>query len=292
MVRTVLKLMSKEGSKKNVGAASRHVEASAFYLYCIGERDQLTPFFAEKLPAPIETGASLEAVGGGELCAVVSAVPLADYGEKALQERLTDATWTAMRAMRHERTVEFFARRASVIPLRFGAIYLTRERIEGLLEERRAEFQAIIKRLRGCEEWGVNIYGDRAKLKDQITEVSPRLRELAERAASVPPGQAYLLRKKIDVMRADETRDGVKRVAAEIESELAAASETEAVRLRLLKDEATEHGELTAKLAFLVRRERFNEFRAAAEKLADRHAPLGFRLELTGPWPPYNFAHA
>jgi hypothetical protein len=27
-----------------------------------------------------------------------------------------------------------------------------------------------------------------------------------------------------------------------------------------------------------------------AERLAERYAPLGFRFELTGPWPAYNFA--
>lgn len=282
--------MSRRAAKKVSGETGGQRLARGFYVYCIGEHARLAPLFEEKLPAPIETDASLEAVMGGELSAVVSAVSLADYGEEALQERLSDATWTAMRAMRHERVVEFFASRASVIPLRFGTIYLTRERIAELLEERRAEFRFLIERLGGCEEWGVNVYTDRTKLKDAVTEVSPRLRELAARAASVSPGQAYLLRKKIDAMRADEARAETKRVAAEVESTLAAAAETGGVRLRLLKDEATEHGELAAKLAFLVRRERFKEFRAAAERLADNAAPLGFRLELTGPWPAYNFA--
>jgi hypothetical protein len=61
------------------------------------------------------------------------------------------------------------------------------------------------------------------------------------------------------------------------------------VRLRLLKDEGGEHNDLVAKLAFLVARDRFEEFRAAAERLAEEHAPAGFKLELTGPWPAYNF---
>src|SRR2546423_725894 len=63
-----------------------------------------------------------------------------------------------------------------------------------------------------------------------------------------------------------------------------------AARLRVLKDEASEHGDTLAKFAFLVERARFAEFRATAERLADEHAPAGFRLELTGPWPAYNFA--
>jgi hypothetical protein len=87
-------------------------------------------------------------------------------------------------------------------------------------------------------------------------------------------------------------RAETRRVASEVASELARACGERAVRLRILKDEATEHGDLAAKLAFLVSRERFDEFHAAAERIAEAHAPLGFRLELTGPWPAYNFAGA
>jgi hypothetical protein len=241
------------------------------------------------VPAAIEESGALEIVGAGALAAVVSAVPLADYGEAALEARMRDATWTATRAMRHERAVEFFARRASVVPLRFGTIYLTRARVAGMLEERGAELASALGRLRGREEWGVNVYFDRARLKEAVVELSPRLRELAGQASAASPGQAYLLRKKIDAMRADEARAEVRRVAGEVETALAATA-AGAARLRVLKDEAGEHGDVAAKLAFLVGRERFSEFRDAAEALAREYERAGFRLELTGPWPAYNFA--
>jgi Gas vesicle synthesis protein GvpL/GvpF len=122
-----------------------------------------------------------------------------------------------------------------------------------------------------------------------VTRVSPRLREMAERADASTPGQAYLLRKKIEGLRDEEARAETRRVAREVEETLAAACDG-AARLRVLKDEATEQGELAERLAFLVRREGFETFRAAAERLAAEYTPLGFRFELTGPWPPYNFA--
>jgi len=59
--------------------------------------------------------------------------------------------------------------------------------------------------------------------------------------------------------------------------------------LRVLKVEATEHGELKAKFAFLVTQSGFDQFRDAAERLAQEHQGAGVRLELTGPWPAYNF---
>ena len=72
----------------------------------------------------------------------------------------------------------------------------------------------------------------------------------------------------------EETRKETARVIKGLEQELANLSESVA-RLRVLKDEASEHGEVAAKLAFLVSRTSFTKFRRAAERLAGVHAALG-----------------
>lgn len=278
------------GPKPRPGAGARGgPEGRAFYVYCVGRRDALARPLADAPPEAIEEGGALELVEAGGLAAVVSAVPLAEYGEGALAARLGDAAWTATRALRHERVAEHFARRAGVVPLRFGAIYLAREGVARMLTERGAQLAELLERVGGRDEWGLNLYVERARLREEVARVSPRLRELAARAEASTPGQAYLLRKKIEALRDEESRDETRRAASEVEARLAAASEG-AARLRVLKDEAAEPGELAARLAFLVRRDKFDDFRAAAEGLAARYTPLGFGFELTGPWPPYNFA--
>ena len=281
-------VMSKRATKKGRGADD---DARGFYVYCVGEAVALAPLFDEKLPDAIEDGSRLEAVEAEGLAAVVSAVPLDTYGEGALEARMSDAAWTATRALRHERVAEHFARRAAVVPLRFGAIYLRREGVAAMVAERAGQLREVLARLGGREEWGLNVYVERARLREEVTRLSARLRELAERADASAPGQAYLLRKKIEGLRDEEARAETRRIGREAESRLAAACDG-AARLRVLKDEATEQGELAARLAFLVRREGFETFRAAAEALAAEYTPLGFRFELTGPWPAYNFATA
>ena len=278
--------MSKKATRK---IQQQDDEGHGLYVYCVGDSEALAPLFDTELPEAIEEGAGLEPIEAAGLAAVVSAVPLGVYGEGALSERLSDAAWTATRALRHERVAEHFARRAAVVPLRFGAIYLRREGVEQMLAGRAAQFRAVLARLEGREEWGLNVYVERARLREEVTRVSARLREMAERADASTPGQAYLIRKKIEGLRDEEARAETRRVAREVEETLAAVCDG-AARLRVLKDEATEQGELAARLAFLVPSEGFDAFRAAAERLADRHTPLGFRFELTGPWPAYNFA--
>ena len=262
--------------------------APAYYVYCIAESASAAQLPADSLPAAIEDNAKLEWISVNTLAALVSQVPRETYSEERLAEHLTDATWTAIRAMRHETVAEYVAKRASVVPLRFGTIYLERSGIEQMLAGKGRELEEIIEHLRGREEWGVNVYSDRAVLLSSITSVSPVLRELAERAAQAPPGQSYLMQKKIDALRVDEARAAVNRIVDQIEAKLREQTD-DGRRLRILKVETTEHGELKAKFAFLVKRAAFEEFRDAAERLAQEHQPAGIRLELTGPWPVYNF---
>src|SRR5215207_1429966 len=266
------------------------MSALAFYVYCIAESAAAHELPADSLPAAIEDDSSLEWVSVNTLAALVSRVPRATYSEESLAEHLTDATWTAIRAMRHETVAEYVAKRASVIPLRFGTIYLERSGIEQMLTEKSRELEEIIEHLRGREEWGVNVYSDRAVLMTSITSVSPVLRELVERAQQASPGQSYLMQKKIEALRVDEVRAAVNRIVDQIEEKLKEQTD-DARRLRILKVETTEHGELKAKFAFLVKRSGFEEFREAAERLAQENEAAGIRLELTGPWPVYNFVN-
>src|SRR3954468_17424693 len=108
----------------------------AFYVYCIAESaaaEQLPP---DSLPVAIEDGSKLEWVVSDDLAALSSTVPRASYSEESLAEHLSDASWTAIRAMRHETVIEYVARRASVVPLRFGTIYLERVGVERMLEKK------------------------------------------------------------------------------------------------------------------------------------------------------------
>lgn len=260
----------------------------AYYVYCIGESNAGNQLPVDSLPAAIEDDSKLEWISVNALAALASQVPRATYSEEKLAAQLTDATWTAIRAMRHETVVEYVAKRTTVIPLRFGTIYLERAGVEQMLSAKHGELESIIEQLRGCEEWGVNVYCDRAVLLSSITSVSPVLRELVQRAEQASPGQSYLMQKKIEALKVDEARTAVNRIVDQIEEKLKEHTD-DARRLRILKVETTEHGELKAKFAFLVKRAGFDEFREAAERLAQEHQAAGIRLELTGPWPVYNF---
>jgi hypothetical protein len=103
------------------------VQEAAGVFEPVAQRSPAEELALGTIPVDIQDGAGLELISGDQLSAVVSRVPLAEYGESSLAENLKDATWTAVRAMRHEQVVEFFAKRTGVVPLRFGTIISTIE---------------------------------------------------------------------------------------------------------------------------------------------------------------------
>jgi hypothetical protein len=278
--------MSKRATKNS--QRSRE-DGHAFYVYCVGEEDVLAPLFNKVLPEAIEEGAGFELVGAGGLAAVASTVPMSDYGEVILEERLNDPAWVATRAMRHELVVEHFAAAAAIVPLRFATIYLSRESVERMLAKRDVQLRTLVNLVRGREEWGLNIYVDRKRLRDEVVKVSPRLREMSEQADALSPGRAYMLRKQIDALRDTEAGEVRKRVKSEA-SLLCHHARLVGVGSKPLRaNEKTEHGEVVARVVFLLDRRRRKALHTRAEKLAAEYAPLGFKMELVGPWPAYYF---
>src|SRR5688500_20066181 len=110
------------------------------------------------MPDVIEEDSKLEWIVSDDLAALTSEWSPPSDSEESLAEHLSDASWTAARAMRHETIAEYIAKRAAIVPLRFGTIFLSRAGIERMLSEKGRELREIVERLRGREEWGVNVF--------------------------------------------------------------------------------------------------------------------------------------
>jgi hypothetical protein len=207
----------------------------------------------------------------------VADVPLAEYGQKPLEQTLKDLDCVAQLAVRHEATVEHFARMsgATVLPMKMFTMFSSVDRAAAEMRARRKEIGAALKRVAGCEEWGV-----------RVTRRPPQLRLAASRRPE--SGTAFLTARK-------QARDSV-RVSAQKAGEAAALAFT---KLSRLARESRQRDEAPAgatppllDAAFLVRVRDRARFRAAAKRLAAACSADGAELTLTGPWPAYNFVQS
>lgn len=165
----------------------------------------------------------------------------------------------------HERVVEELMKKGPVLPLRFGTKVADEARLATVLEERRDEFKAALRRVRGAVELGV-----RARVRANPSRVPA---SAAAQGAPAGPGTGYMLGRL-------ESERQLADVAARIHGPLAALA-----RRSTHRPAGATAGAFKA--AYLVDRERVERFRGRVEELTQEIE--GATLTCTGPWPPYSF---
>ena len=211
---------------------------------------------------------------GNGLWIVAGDAPLPQYGEASIARGLTDLEWVSRCAIAHESIVERWIGAQAVVPMKLFTIFENDERALTYVRQQRRRLDRIIRRVAGRCEWGV-----------RIRLASPPAPE--QRPKRAMSGTGYLAAKK-EVR--DTARDQAKRghshanaVFATLASKAAEAERHSppaggSVPSRVLLD-----------AAFLVDTGRVEPFRAVTRRLTRELKGEGFSLELTGPWPPYNF---
>jgi hypothetical protein len=233
--------------------------------------------------AGVEPGSEVETVVVGELAGLASRVPLSEYDDERIREHLEDLRWVERTARAHEAVLEAALATATVVPLRLCTIYRDRSGVEGLLSADAEHLTEAVERLRGRSEWGLKVFADRARLAD-----------VARGRAGAAAGDGseateYLARKRRDRELRDEIQGLAEACADEAHARLAGAAAGARVN-PLQRPEAHGHeGEMVLNGVYLVEAEAGDELAAVAADLRAEYGPLGFELELTGPWPAYNF---
>lgn len=237
----------------------------------------------------IEPETEVQIVSEGKVAALVSAVPLDDYGDERLREHLEDLDWVERAATRHEAVLDEALRRVTIVPLRLCTLYHDREGLRRFLREHEPSLMESLATVAGCAEWGVKLFAD------------PRAGEAADGGrpeqdvpedhggVSERPGATYLIQRQRDRERAARAA-GLRASCVEAVHDRVARVAREATRNPPQRPEV--HGREQAMLlngAYLVSSEYVDELHETLKALQDEWEPLGFVIELTGPWPAYNF---
>jgi hypothetical protein len=209
------------------------------------------------------------------LAALVSRVPLEEFGEDALKRNLNDLAWLESMARAHEAVLEAALARGTVVPMRVCTIYRGEEQVQAMLAERQAEFAGALDSLANRAEWGVKAFAAPA--------------EAVEVTSGEEDGGSYLTRKQ-ELRRERERRDALVDEAAR---EAHARLEEWAAASKLLPPQRREvagyEGEMILNAAYLVDDERVGPFCSIAQELGDQYSAGGISVEITGPWPAYHF---
>jgi gas vesicle protein GvpL/GvpF len=268
-------------ARVNEPAADQPEVGGAWWTYCV-TWDEGAVELASGLEG-VEPGSEVEAVCDGHLAALVSRVPLAEYGDARLREHLEDLEWVERTARRHEGVLETALQDATVVPLRLCTLYRELDGVRRLLREHRPAFRDGLRQVEGCVEWGVKLFADpRAPVNEPA----------AAPAGNESRGATYLSRRQQERVLAEKASEARARCVDVVHQRFAALSRASTINPPQRPEVHGRELSMVMNGAYLVERGRHGELEDTAASLREEWTPLGFTLELTGPWPPYNFVSA
>jgi hypothetical protein len=258
----------------------------ALWAYCVLRA-------GDSLPADsggVDADGPLERVETRDLAAIVSRVPLAEFGAEPLRENLNDLAWLERVARSHEAVLDAALRQQStIVPLRLCTIYESERSVREMLEREHDSLAQALDALAGRQEWGVKLIVDEDLLAEEARSRSAEAAALEDELGARTGGGAYMLRRRLE----RHVREAVDSLCAELAEQVHLQLQdwtTDAVTLPPQNPELSGHeGRMLLNGAYLVDAERVDGLRELVAELEERHRALGARIELTGPWPPYNF---
>jgi hypothetical protein len=248
------------------------MDAAATYVFCVAHR--ATPLTFRGVDSGMPAGSAPRALAfAPRLWLIASQVPLSMYGPGSIEGRLNDLDWVSDAALAHDAVVERTGRLrgATVVPMKLFTMFSTPEKAVEAMRARKAEIDAIVKRVRGCSEWGVRV------VRATSAADAP--------ARRLDSGTAFLQAKKQARDRSREDGRLAAAAAASIYQDLGRAAKQ--ARRRPSPDGAAAPPLLDA--AFLVSDTGAAKFKTLVRKAGQACRAAGAELTLTGPWPPYNF---
>lgn len=237
-------------------------------------------------PAGVD-GGDVVTIGHGNVGALTSVLDADEY-EPNVNDRVANVAWLAPRAQAHDAVLTWASDCGPVVPLPILSLFRSEQAVLSMLEQRREELTGLLERLARGREYGVRIFLIDDELRPVLGTFSPTIAALEmEVAGAASPGQGYLLSRKLDAARKDELQRVAAMVAASAFRELASRS-MDATQ-EAPPGTNIETGTAILNASFLVEHDRIDDFRETVTRFVRDHHRRGFRIDFTGPWPPYHF---
>lgn len=272
-------------SEPRAEAASERRPAGELGWYVYGVVP--SKFAATLLPSGVDGSHQIEMLSEGRLAALASQVALEQFGEERLREHLADMGWVEAVARAHEEALEQVRSQTTVVPMRMCTVYRSEARVREMLQRESAGLEEAIEHLEGRTEWGVKVFVDFARLAQTAGDENQLLSKTGGPDAG--RGKAYMAQKRHERERQERSTEQIEQASRVIHERLSAVA-NDALVVPLQRPEVSGHeGEMVLNGVYLVQDDVSGQFDRQVAELQTEFGSRGFELELTGPWPAYNF---
>jgi Gas vesicle synthesis protein GvpL/GvpF len=260
-------------------------EGELIWVYCVLGASAPQP---DDLPG-IDERFPVERVEAAGLAALLSRVPRSEFAAEPLRENLNRLDWLERVARAHEAILEAVLARATIVPLRLCTLYETEDGVRRMLQQEQRTLSDALDALVGRDEWGVKLFVDGDKLEDEARATSDEAARLTRELERQSTGGAYMLQRRLERHLREVASSLASAVAADMQHSLEALGIDVVMRPPQNRELSQHEGEMLANAACLVDVAGLERLRRLAAETEERYETLGARVELSGPWPPYNF---
>jgi hypothetical protein len=234
----------------------------------------------------------IQIVSHRDIAAVVEKTTIDEFQEETFKSKAEkDIKWLGEKVMHHNNVISRFAEKTAVVPMKFGTIFKSSKSLEDMLEEKHQDFLEIILNLDGKEEWGVKVFCDMNKLQEHIRQASKNIRDIDAAIKDKPEGIAYFLKRKREGLIFEESERKMNECASSIHEELSSIADKNCLNKLQPKELTKKEAEMILNGAYLILKEKIDEFKSKVSDLQKTYADSGLELEISGPWPPYSFVY-
>jgi hypothetical protein len=261
-----------------------------FYLYCIKRKGD------SKFSTKGISGGEIFTVPYQDLEAVVSEVPLAEFGSEEVQRKAQeDLKWIEEKAQNHEKVIEEamgkeIGKIIPIVPMQFGVVFKTKENLQDSLSKHFDQFKQSLEKLAGKQEWGMKVYLKEGIFNKYLEEKSEIYQEEKKKLTGMSGGAAFFAQKKMGDTLSKAREKELEKITQDVFEKSKNLAELANKGKNLEKDLTGRPEPMVLNVYYLVKTEKVSEFEKCIKELKEKYQPLGLEITYVGPWPPYHFA--
>ncbi|MDE5413660.1 GvpL/GvpF family gas vesicle protein [Alkalihalobacterium chitinilyticum] len=226
----------------------------------------------------------------GPMTAVICELDSEKFSVDNIEENTQDPKWLSVKATHHHEVVSLLHTHCTVVPLKFCTIYSNMNSLRQELEQKQDKLMKLLTRFKKRDGWNVKIYCQKEKWFSSLEEQDPTILKQKEKIAKMPPGTQFLMKKKLKQTLIASVDQHIEQEVQKVHDLLLKSSDHYNPKKIWNKQVTGKPEEMVWSGVYLVHNEEAIEnFRKIIENIQLDLGQYGVKIDLTGPWPPYDF---
>lgn len=204
----------------------------------------------------------------------------------ALKKRMgEDDEWLKKNVILHHKVIDILHKNHPIVPLKFGTIFKSNKNLEEELSKIHKKLDNLLFKLTDKHEWSLKVFLDKEKIISKLI-----LRNPTHKKRKAPSDIAWYKEKKEEQQVKENLGHSINDILEKIVLRLKKITKDIAL-LDSMRHSETGKKQLIFNGALLLSEKSLSHLKREIKKISQKYKDLGIRLDINGPWPPYNFVN-